>query len=245
VAEVAPKFVPKAIVKLVADIDKNLGFQPTLTRVGDRRIRITIDHPSQPRVFCTVDYKFTGNRWEWANSKLVVDGNRIAIMESPQAFYRLFHDPDSLGMKAADLSILDKLAPIEPDSTLALHTRGLAEFIQAKVRRIDPNTQIDVKVYRGNAALLVTMARAHILWVIDPKHGGIALRLFALDGWDFTIRFKDLSKLAEMFGFLAESHGVDPSLITRETTAPPTQFTSAPQSVSNAVRTRKQTVIRT
>lgn len=237
--------MPKAIVKLVADIVKNLGFEPLLTLVNHRRIRITIDHPSQPRVFCTVDYKFTGNRWEWANSKLVVDGNRIAIMESPQAFYRLFHDPDSLGLKAADLSIIDKLTPIELDSTLATHMQGLAEFVQTRVRRIDPETRIDMKAYQGSAALLVTMARAHILWLINPRAGGMTLRLFALDGWDFTARFKDLSKLAEMFGFLAESHGVDPSLITRETTAPPNQFTSAPQSVSNAVRTRKQTVIRT
>lgn len=233
--------MPKPVTKLVADIVENLGFEPEVTRVGDRRFRVTI---SGPRVYCTVDFKFTGNRWEWADSKLSVDNERVPIMPDQPSFYRLFKNPDTFGLEPSDLSILNELAPVPADIAASFGSTlfNIVEYVERRLSVIDPAATVQLLLYRNSPAMLVKLPRSAMLWL--TKQGGMYLALFDLDGLDFTERFNKSGKLEEIFAFLAESHGVELPPLPKNA-APPTQFSSNPQNISNSVRVRKQSVIRT
>lgn len=230
-------YLPKKVAELVDDVRKNIDVEPNVDKVGDRRYRVTI---TNERVHCTVDYKFTGNRWEWADSKLTVDGNRIAIMPNPAAFYRLFQNPDTFGLKKADLTILNQLTPIDLDALGMKMFKGIIDYTRRRLEPIDPNTTVELHTYRDSPALLIKTIKSTMIWGITAS--GWSLRFIELDGWDFTERMKD-KDLETIFGIVAESHGV--ALPPPPSKANNPLFNSAPAMVSNAVRTRKQTVIRT
>lgn len=232
-------YLPKKVAELIEDIRKNIDTEPLVDRVGDRRFRITI---ANDRVHCTVDYRFTGNRWDWADSKLTVDGKRIDIMPSPAAFYRLYREPDSYGLKQADMSILDELTPVELTGPEAAFFSGILEYVQGRIAPVDPTAVVQFNYYRKEPVMVVKMERSTMIWGTGAGAPSWKLIFIQLDGWDFTDRFKG-KDLETVFGFLAESHGVT---LSAPPTNTPNQFgTSQPKSISNAVRTRKQTVIRT
>lgn len=229
-------YVPRAVAKLVQRIQDGTQRTPEVQKVGDRRYRVTV---TNDRVHCTVDYKFTGNRWDWANSKLTVDGKPHKIMPSPEAFFRLFHDPDSDGLKRIDVSEIAELEPIPADSPYASNYAAIAESVTKRIQNVDSSASAAILMDRNQPVLEFRLARGLVRWTLHTE--GPKLLLFVFDGFD--VRDQAGKTVEEVFAFLAEQHGVPvPPAATQQEFS---HSSSSTPSISNAVRVRRQTVIRT
>lgn len=230
-------YIPRAVAELAKTIQDGTAKTPEVRKVGDRRYRITI---ANDRVHCTVDHKFTGNRWDWAGSKLTVDGKSHKIMPSPAAFFRLFHDPDSDGRKRVDLSTIPELEPIPELSNFGAYA-VFVETVAKIVQKVDPSATAAIMRDRNRPVLEIRLARGLVRWAL--KSTGIEQKptLFVLDGFD--VREHTDGTVKEILAFLAEQHGVPvPQDIQHQEFSHGS--TSTP-SISNAVRVRRQTVVRT
>lgn len=233
-------YLPRKVQELADDIQSNTDVPPTIDRITPHRYRITI---ANQRVHCTVDYKFTGNRWEWADSKLVVDNKRRPIMESPAAFYRLFKDPDSDGLPTAQ-----PIPPLSP-SLQQLDPR-MEEALLARLKAIDENAIVRILSAPSREILEFVTARSVVRWAIVK--GGLQLQLFVMDGLDYTARFNQDHKqsksssqaiMADVLAFLGISHGVEIEPMPQKNTYP-TQRSTATPGISDSVRVRQQSVMR-
>lgn len=139
-----PDFVPEHVRKWREAIERNIGQPVTLERRDTRRYRITAE---SDRVRMTVDYKLTsGQGWIWAASTLHVDGERRPLAENPEAFYRLFRDPDSGGRRPAELPPLEPFPLDDPPEDMPPAERA---FVAAVRRRFEDDRRF------GDAELAV------------------------------------------------------------------------------------------
>lgn len=228
-------FIPELVTKHVAEISRIVGITPEVTRVSDRRYRITIGND---RVHCTVDYKFTGNYWAWANSKLLVDGQPHEIMPNTTAFARLFSDPDSDGLKKLSLADIPELPIIELEP--GDPTIRVIQHFEQRYRHIDPETVVTLVGTLDQPVLDIRMMHSVIRWSLEYRP---RLVLFVMDGYDHIPRVKNENTvMADVFTILANRYGVP--VPSAPATIPTLSGSTHAQSVSNAVRIRKQTVIR-
>jgi len=197
----AETWLPAEVRRIVTEITDHTGTAPDVHRVETRRFRLTL---ANARVRMTLDVKMTGpGRWKWAGSTLHVDGVRVPIMPSPEAFYRLFNDPDEGGRRPAELPPLEPYpledAPVEE-----------ALLFQAVRGRFDANPRF--------AEAILTFGRdpegGGVLQIADPS--GVTVQLTVLpegigmravkDGFEAT---HDLdADLREAVGALVRERGV-------------------------------------
>jgi len=227
-------YVPGPVAKHAAEIEAKTSVAPIVTRISTNRFRLTI---ANDRVFCTVDYKFTGNHWIWANSKLFVDGERREIMSGVTEFARLFHDPESNGLRRLDPSEIPDLPIIElaPDD----YTNQVIQRLEHRFLRIDPEAKLTLVGTPDHAVLEIKLTHGVIRWALGYK---LKLLVFILDGYDWSTRTKAATVTEDVFTILANRYKVPipPAAPTIPTLSGSTQA----QSTSNAVRVRRQTVIR-
>jgi hypothetical protein len=230
-------YLPKYVAYTQRIIKEGTSIAPQVVRISDNRYRLTI---ANDRIFCTVDIKFTGNRWVWAGSQLVVDGvRRQKLMESPEAFFRLFHDPDSDGLQKADLANIPEYPEVK-DLDPAL--QKMLEIAKAKLETSAPEVQhpqLRVVQHRSRAILETKLSNGIMRWDIN----GERLILLIMDGWDLTDRFDSGATLTAILAYLTNGHAIRST--TPDGSGPVTHGTPNSKTTANSVRVRNQAVIRT
>lgn len=224
-------YVPREVANMVKIIEEGTAKTPEVQRIADRRYRITI---LNARVHCTVDYKFTGNRWDWASSKLAVDGKPHELMPSATAFFQLFHNPESDGLKRVDPASIPILEPMPSGHLFA----SVTEYLEDRIRQIDPLAAAAMMLAGKQPVLEIRLSRGLVRWAVHDSEP--ELLLFVFDGFDVSHRAG--KTMEEVFTFLADQHGVLVPAIAQQVAFP--HNAANPATVSNAVRVRRQTVIR-
>ena len=185
---IEPEFVPEHVRKWREAIEREIGQPVTLVRRDPRRYRLTAEGD---RVRMTVDYKLTsGQGWQWAASTLHVDGERVPLMPSPDAFYRLFRDPDSGGRRRAELPPLEPFPLDDPPEDLPPAERA---FMAAVRRRFEADKRFggaDLVIGRvenddsGRSVTAIQLATPEGAVVqLSVQQGGIGMRAVR-DGYE-------------------------------------------------------------
>ncbi|WP_431881711.1 hypothetical protein [Micromonospora chalcea] len=230
-------YVPPAVQEELDEIVHATGGRGEIERRADRRYRIIV---SNDRCRVTVDLKMTGpGRWGWGGSTLTVDGQQHPLVPGTHELGRLFRDPD--GYDAAEAPPEGELDAMPP-----AREPGEAPVIVAQQFR----TLHD----RLGEGAEVTLGAEGDVWVIgvDGPRGGIRLRYreqrrdrwgmdqqrplqIVVDGLDRTAEAKgDLAKALALMGEQRGDSATNPPPVDRPSSA----------SRSNAVETRRSTVIR-
>jgi len=181
--------LPREVRETYDEILKGTGQEPDINRRDNgRRYRMTVENA---RIRMQVDYKLTGRRWVWAASQLYIDGVQRPIMPSPQAFFRLWHDPDGDGYRRADPVDDPVLEPYPlEDAPPELRT-----FVQHLRDRLDgladsDGSGVTLTFGRVGEAPVLRMTRAGSVLSVWMKQTGPAWFPYAVrlvvDGYDRT-----------------------------------------------------------
>ena len=195
-------WVPPEVHRIELEIARHTGRAPQVERVNDRRYRLT---HSNRRVHMTLDLKMTGpGRWKWAQSVLHVDGQRVPVMPTPEAYYRLFNEPDSGGREKVKLPPLEPY-PLEdapPEDQLFLRA-CLARFAADK-----RTSQLKVTVGRvdGSTALQIFDPAKQVTLLLALTGDGLGVLSSDRDGFDATGDLGD--ELNHALSLLGHERGV-------------------------------------
>lgn len=164
-----PVPLPRDVRETYDEILKGTGQAPDIERRDNgRRYRMSVE---SDRVRMQIDYKLTGHRWIWAASQLYVDGVQRPIMDSPQRFFLLWHDPDGNGYERVDPDAEPVIEPY-PLEDAPPELRTFVETILTKAEtgvegctfgRI--GTVPVVRLTRGGRVLLVWLKQAGPVWM--------------------------------------------------------------------------------
>lgn len=65
--------------------------EPIVERTGFGRMRLT--HLGD-RTKMTIDFRLSGRKWRWQESRLFIDGKRVPNADSPEMYVSIYRDPD-------------------------------------------------------------------------------------------------------------------------------------------------------
>lgn len=231
---------PKQVRNRADDLGKATGHPPVIEQVRPDRWRVTM---ANDRVTMTIDYKPTNGRpprWVWASSELYIDGVRQdELTNGFEHFVRVFKDPDEfknphptpvpLDTPLDEVSSLDDLPSMVRKSYLVLADKLGDDAVTVGRSR----SYWVLQVVTGDATMRVNLidTSGHGEWELDHQH---PIQL-VIGGRDFS---------DEVEGNIERAMGLIMKPAHQAAPGNPPVAGPAPAARSNAVETRRQTVIR-
>ncbi len=226
---------PPAVQFALDEIWEVTGYQAQAEQLTNGRWRVTLD---TGRIHVTYDQKQTrSGRFVQCGSTLTIDGQSREIADDIYELARIIRDPD--GLAPPELMELPPMPVERPIGEAPARIQGLYKTIIEHIGREAPGEDFDLRIGRRGGR-----------WTIGLDQGRTALRLiFGRGPSDKPLRIElvinGVDHSAEIGNSIEEAmahFGTD----DEDTTGPP-QTIGQPKSGarSNAVETRKSTVIRT
>lgn len=174
-------WMPIEVRRCADHIEHGTGQPPQVEKIGDRRFRLTAENE---RVRMTLDLKMTSpGKWVWAHSRLWVDGVERARVESAEAFYRLFADPDSGGRIKVDYADEEPFEPYPLEDPPPPAVQQLVARVAGMLaRRTSDATVTCGRTVDGTPLVEITTSRGYVRFKM-----GTELKMRAVvDGYDAT-----------------------------------------------------------
>lgn len=240
----SPAVVPPSINRLAAQISQELGHQATAQPLPEvRRWRITVN---SPRVTVTLDYTIRQRgRALQAGSTLTIDGQAVPLADDIDHLAAIFADPDTASRTdtaTSDSTPAPLASTCEPDDA----PPEVRRVYQLLTTKLGSGTQGRLRIGRSSRGY----------WCVAIEHPRVDLCMFFWtrlrrdgnaeripDGIQLFVDGTDRS--AEAAGRLDRALGLMAPAFTAAPAAPPAPPSrQAPVGPSNAVRERRNAVIR-
>lgn len=164
--EVDIDVMPKVVWDLYKEILDLTEVAPTVNRSGFGKI--TLSHQSD-RVRVLVFFHNPGWKWNWKDSTLFIDGEKVQIATSPEHYASIFKNPDRGryehtpdGAKKANLPVMRIL---DDEQVKHAPTAVSQSFRDIKSRVNDDETCVNLHISEESNAYIITLENARKLSV--------------------------------------------------------------------------------